>query len=333
MTGQIEAARVAISRHVKRKGKLWIRISRTSRSPRSRPRPAWARARAPPRTGSPSSVRAACFRDPGRDGRGARGVPPGATTSCRFRRGSLAGSGSYEDCSDTERPIRRSSKRRAQAARRLFQLRLKPATNQLANTNGDPDRARDRRSRRCCATARTGVETQPPRPRSRRRRRGGSPRRRSPTVTTPKTSRRAKVHAPRAHRHGHDRQDGEDGGRARSTVASRARLYHKYLTRRAKYKAHDENNGCQIGDRSSIVESRPLSTRSAGASTLVDGRKRLEDPTDDPHGQTRASWTSPTTGAPRRSSASRSWAARSGSTPRWATSSWSPSARRSRTPR
>jgi len=35
--------------------------------------------------------------------------------------------------------------------------------------------------------------------------------------------------------------------------------YGKFLTRRMKYKAHDENNSCQIGDTVRIVETRPLS--------------------------------------------------------------------------
>jgi len=35
--------------------------------------------------------------------------------------------------------------------------------------------------------------------------------------------------------------------------------YKKYLKRRTKLKAHDENNGCQLGDRVLIVECRPLS--------------------------------------------------------------------------
>lgn len=35
--------------------------------------------------------------------------------------------------------------------------------------------------------------------------------------------------------------------------------YGKFLTRRMKYKAHDENNACQIGDTVRIVETRPLS--------------------------------------------------------------------------
>ena len=35
--------------------------------------------------------------------------------------------------------------------------------------------------------------------------------------------------------------------------------YKKYLKRRTKVKAHDENNQCHVGDRVLIVESRPLS--------------------------------------------------------------------------
>ncbi len=36
-------------------------------------------------------------------------------------------------------------------------------------------------------------------------------------------------------------------------------VYNKYIKRSAKYKAHDEDNSCKIGDRVVIVESRPLS--------------------------------------------------------------------------
>lgn len=36
-------------------------------------------------------------------------------------------------------------------------------------------------------------------------------------------------------------------------------VYNKYIRRTAKYKAHDELNGCKVGDRVLIVESRPLS--------------------------------------------------------------------------
>ena len=37
------------------------------------------------------------------------------------------------------------------------------------------------------------------------------------------------------------------------------RVYKKYVTRQAKYKAHDPKNTCQIGDRVRIIESRPIS--------------------------------------------------------------------------
>jgi small subunit ribosomal protein S17 len=35
--------------------------------------------------------------------------------------------------------------------------------------------------------------------------------------------------------------------------------YGKYMTRRSKYKAHDEKNEYHVGDRVEIIESRPLS--------------------------------------------------------------------------
>jgi len=36
-------------------------------------------------------------------------------------------------------------------------------------------------------------------------------------------------------------------------------VYNKYIKRSAKYKAHDSENSCKIGDRVLIVETRPLS--------------------------------------------------------------------------
>jgi small subunit ribosomal protein S17 len=35
--------------------------------------------------------------------------------------------------------------------------------------------------------------------------------------------------------------------------------YKKFLTRRTRYKVHDERNECGVGDRVLITESRPLS--------------------------------------------------------------------------
>jgi small subunit ribosomal protein S17 len=47
--------------------------------------------------------------------------------------------------------------------------------------------------------------------------------------------------------------------------------YGKIVTKAEKYKAHDENQACQIGDRVRIVETRPLSKdkRWRVAETLV----------------------------------------------------------------
>ena len=39
----------------------------------------------------------------------------------------------------------------------------------------------------------------------------------------------------------------------------RHRLYGKVITMRKKYKAHDAENACQVGDLVSMIESRPLS--------------------------------------------------------------------------
>jgi small subunit ribosomal protein S17 len=39
----------------------------------------------------------------------------------------------------------------------------------------------------------------------------------------------------------------------------RHRLYNKTLKRTKRFKAHDENNDCRLGDRVRIVETRPLS--------------------------------------------------------------------------
>ena len=36
-------------------------------------------------------------------------------------------------------------------------------------------------------------------------------------------------------------------------------VYKKYVRRHKKYKAHDPDNRCRVGDRVAIVETRPLS--------------------------------------------------------------------------
>lgn len=45
------------------------------------------------------------------------------------------------------------------------------------------------------------------------------------------------------------------------TIKNRARhpLYGKIINRTVKYKAHDENNECKVGDKVSIMETRPIS--------------------------------------------------------------------------
>ena len=50
---QIEASRVAMTRFVKRGGKIWIRVFPDKPVRRSRPKLVWARAKARPITGSP----------------------------------------------------------------------------------------------------------------------------------------------------------------------------------------------------------------------------------------------------------------------------------------
>ena len=35
--------------------------------------------------------------------------------------------------------------------------------------------------------------------------------------------------------------------------------YHKYLQRKKRYKAHDEENRCKVGDKVMVIETRPTS--------------------------------------------------------------------------
>ncbi len=42
-------------------------------------------------------------------------------------------------------------------------------------------------------------------------------------------------------------------------TSKRHPLYKKIIRRTVKYKAHDENNQCQLGDMVRIIETRPLS--------------------------------------------------------------------------
>ncbi len=45
----------------------------------------------------------------------------------------------------------------------------------------------------------------------------------------------------------------------RSERQVRHTVFHKYIRKIKKYKAHDEKNACNIGDKVLIEESRPLS--------------------------------------------------------------------------
>ena len=47
-------------------------------------------------------------------------------------------------------------------------------------------------------------------------------------------------------------------------------VYGKYITRSSKLHAHDENNECQIGDRITVRESRPLSKTKTWTLVSVD---------------------------------------------------------------
>ncbi len=49
--------------------------------------------------------------------------------------------------------------------------------------------------------------------------------------------------------------------------------YRKYLRARARYKAHDQQNRCRVGDRVRIVETRPLSRDKRWAVEAVLGRR------------------------------------------------------------
>ena len=58
-------------------------------------------------------------------------------------------------------------------------------------------------------------------------------------------------------------------------VARRVRhgKYRKYLMQRARYKAHDEQNRCRVGDRVRIIETRPLSHDKRWAVQEILGRQ------------------------------------------------------------
>lgn len=51
------------------------------------------------------------------------------------------------------------------------------------------------------------------------------------------------------------------------------RLYKKAMRVATKYKAHDEENACKVGDRVKIVETRPLSKEKKWRVTEIIPRK------------------------------------------------------------
>ncbi len=62
----------------------------------------------------------------------------------------------------------------------------------------------------------------------------------------------------------------------------RDRRFHKFVTRRVHYKAHDELNACAVGDVVEIMESRPMSKtkrwrvfRTISKSELIDVKEML----------------------------------------------------------
>lgn len=63
------------------------------------------------------------------------------------------------------------------------------------------------------------------------------------------------------------------------TITSRKThpLYKKQYTVTSKYMAHDENNECKVGDKVSIVETRPLSARKRYALKTILQRAELSE--------------------------------------------------------
>jgi small subunit ribosomal protein S17 len=52
-------------------------------------------------------------------------------------------------------------------------------------------------------------------------------------------------------------------------------LYKKAIRVTKKYKAHDENNTCKIGDKVKIVETRPLSKEKSWRVTEIMSKKEM----------------------------------------------------------
>ena len=52
-------------------------------------------------------------------------------------------------------------------------------------------------------------------------------------------------------------------------------VYGKYVLKSSKFKAHDENNECNIGDTVTISESRPLSKSKSWTLKSIDERAKV----------------------------------------------------------
>jgi small subunit ribosomal protein S17 len=59
----------------------------------------------------------------------------------------------------------------------------------------------------------------------------------------------------------------------------RHQLYGKTFKKMVKYKVHDENNSCQLGDKIRIVETRPLSRQKRWRVAEVITRKEVPEVT------------------------------------------------------
>lgn len=62
----------------------------------------------------------------------------------------------------------------------------------------------------------------------------------------------------------------------RVETLKRHSLYHKVVKHVKRYKAHDEENKCRIGDRVLIVESRPLSKEKSWVVEEIVQRAEIE---------------------------------------------------------
>ena len=58
-------------------------------------------------------------------------------------------------------------------------------------------------------------------------------------------------------------------------TSKRHPLYKKTMKRTVKYKAHDENNQCQLGDTVQIIETRPLSRQKRWRVAEIITRKEM----------------------------------------------------------